>query len=130
MTEKLLTTTGEVVIVDEGESCNVTAIPEDMAGNAIAKASLLTLAATLYDEATEAIINSRSAQSVLDANGGAVASNGTLTLRLQVEDSPISGTVSTGAIEWHVLMLTWTWNDGVLPRTGKKAVSIGVRSAR
>ena len=128
MAIELLTSGGSKLIVDEGESCNITAIPEDMDGVAIAKASLITLTATLYNEGDASIINSRSAQSVLDANGGTVASNGTLTLRLQPADATIVGTVAVGDMQTHVLVLTWTWSDGVLTRTGKKAVALSVRS--
>jgi hypothetical protein len=127
MATPLLTTARKAVIVDEGESCNVTVTFQDMAGDAIVKASLLSLTATLYDEATESIINSRNAQSVLDANGGTVASDGTLTLRLQPLDAVIVGTLDAGEIEAHVLLIGWTWSDGVLTRTGKETREIGVR---
>ena len=107
-----------VVTVQSGESCDVVVTFHDNAGTAIAKASLLTLTATLYEESTADVINTRNAQSVLDANDGTVASNGTLTLRLGPSDAVIVGTVDVGDTERHVLRLTWTWNDGVAVRTG------------
>lgn len=117
-TQQIKDSSDKVVPVQAGESCNIVATFHDMGGTAIAKAALLSLTATLYDEATSAAINSRNAQSVLDANQGAVASDGTLTLRLTPSDSVIVGTVAVGDTEEHVLRLTWTWNDGVSVRTG------------
>lgn len=117
-TQQLKDSSDKVVPVQAGESCNVTATFHDMGGTAIAKAALISLTATLYDQATSAVINSRNAQSVLDANQGVVASDGTLTLRLTPSDAVIVGTVAVGDTEAHVLRLTWTWNDGVSVRTG------------
>jgi hypothetical protein len=127
MATPLLTTARKVVIVNEGESCNVAIEFQDMYKAAIVKASLLTLAATLYDETTKAIINGRNAQSVLDVNGGTVASNGALTLRLQPLDAVVVGSIDTGEMEAHVLLIEWTYSDGVLTRTGIKDVEIKVR---
>lgn len=117
-TQQIKDSSDKVVPVQAGESCNIVATFHDMGGTAIAKAALLSLTATLYDEATSAVINSRNAQSVLDANQGAVASDGALTLRLTPSDAVIAGSVSVGATERHVLRLTWTWSDGVATRTG------------
>lgn len=108
----------KVVPVQAGESCNVVATFHGLDGVAITKASLLSLTATIYDEATSAVVNSRNAQSVLDTNDGTVASDGTLTLRLGPSDAAIVGSVSVGDTERHVLRLTWTWSDGVATRTG------------
>ena len=127
MATPLLTMARKVVIVNEGESCNVAIEFQDMYKAAIVKASLLTLAATLYDETTKAIINGRNAQSVLDVNGGTVASNGALTLRLQPLDAVVLGSIDTGEMEAHVLLIEWTYSDGVLTRTGIKDVEIKVR---
>ncbi len=126
MTTQLRDAAGKAVRVQQGESCDVVVTFKDMTGAAIAKASLLSLVATLYDESTSAIINSRNAVSVLDANGGTVASDGTLTLRLQPADSPIvtASSVAVGEAETHVLRIDWTWSDGVLTRTGREEWSI------
>ena len=111
---------GDLVNVQEGESCNIVATFKDLNGNAIVKASLITLTMTLALESTSAAINGRgpTPQNVLDANGGTVASDGTLTLRLQPADNSIIGTPLDGTIEVHVIEFEWTWNDGVAVRTG------------
>lgn len=112
-------TSGLAVIVQEGESCNVVTTFLDLAGAAIAKAAIITLTVTLYDYLTSTVINSRNAQTVLDANNGAVASNGTLTLRLGPLDNVIVGTPASGAKEIHCCIFKWTFNDGVATRTGE-----------
>lgn len=118
MSTVLLDSDGHTLTVQQGESCNVIVVFHDNAGAAILKANLASLTATLFDQASAAVINSRSAQNVLDANGGAVATDGTLTLRLGPLDNVIVGTVAVGAIQKHVLRVTWTWSDGVATRTG------------
>ena len=120
MTAKALwNSTGKVEPVQSGESSNVVVTFHDIAGDAIVKASLATLTVTLYDRTTLAVINSRSAQNVKDANNGTVANDGTLTLRLGASDNVIVGTsVAVGALEEHVVRLQWTWSDGVETRNG------------
>lgn len=110
---------GLAVTVQEGESCNIVTTFQDMSGSTIAKANIITLVCTLYDWATNAAINSRNAQSVLDTNNGIVASDGTLTLRLGPLDNVIVGTPASGVIELHCAVFKWTWSDGVATRTGE-----------
>ena len=109
---------GKALVVQQGESCDVVVSFVDMAGAAIVKAAIATLTATLFDESTSTTINSRSAQTILDANGGTVTTSGVLTLRLGPLDAVIVGSVDVGDIEQHVLRITWTWSDGVQTRTG------------
>lgn len=52
MTTQLRDAAGKAVRVQQGESCDVVVTFKDMSGAAIAKASLLSLVATLYDEST------------------------------------------------------------------------------
>ena len=117
---------GKALVVQQGEDCDVVVSFADMTGAAILKAALATLTATLFDETTSTTINSRSAQSVLDANGGTVTSGGVLTLRLGPLDNVIVGSVAVGDVERHVLRLAWTWSDGVQTRTGieERVVSV------
>ena len=123
----LLTSDRQMVLIDEGDSLDVVATFKDGSGSAIAKASISALTATLYNKDTEAAINSRNAQSVLDANDGTVASDGTLTLRLNASDSPIVGDLETDEVEEHILDLAWTWSDGVATRTNSDKRIIRVR---
>lgn len=110
-----------VSVVQAGESCNVVATFQDLTGTTIAKAALLSLTVTQFEEVTKSIINSRNAQSCLDANGGLVASDGTLTLRLQPADNIITNSdTAVEGVEVHVLRFDFTWNDGVIVRTGRE----------
>ena len=123
----LQTSKGRIVSVPQGASCNLVVTFADASGSAIAKTNLATLKATVYDAATLAVINSRDDQNVLDANGGTVATDGTLTLRLQPLDNTIvDGTLEAGHTESHVVRLTWTWSDGVATRTGVQEWQYGV----
>ena len=118
--------------VDVGESADIVATFYDMDGDALAKAAIATLTATLvYVDSSEVVtvINSRNAQSILDANGGLVASSGVLTFRLQALDNIIVDTTLTESeVESHYLTLVWTWSDGTLTRTGKQEFEILVRN--
>ena len=92
-----------------GSSAVITIVVKDYDGSAIAKAGIDSLTITLVDE-FENVINSRDETSVLDANGGTVASDGTLTLILSAADTAISS--SEADSETHTLYVTWGWNDG------------------
>lgn len=129
--EQLKDSSDKTVDVQAGEACNVVAEFYGPGDAVVLKASLVTLTVTLYDRTTSAVINSRNAQDVLDANNGLVANTlvthlgsqvttAVLTLRLGASDSVIVGTVSVGDVQEHVLRLTWTWNDGVEVRPGIK----------
>ena len=104
-------------IIQEGESANVIA-SFHFGDDTFAKAALLTLTATLYNQDTKETINSWDELNVLDANNATVATNGTLTLRLGPDENTIVGDLSDGDVENHVLRLQWTWNDGTANRTG------------
>lgn len=98
----------------EGVSAVFTCVLKDEAGAAIAASDLVTLTFTLYsiDSPTDAIINSREAVDILNANGGTVDENGNLTLRLTASDNQILDQVRPN--EKHRLRLDWTFaSDGV-----------------
>ena len=114
-------------VVQSGESCNVVVTFQDLTGVTIVKASLITLTVTQFEQKTAAIINSRNNQSILDANGGSVANDGTLTLRLQPLDSVIANTnTNVETSEVHVLRFDFTWSDGVSTRTGRENRGLSV----
>ena len=106
-------------VYQEGESSNFTLVFKDFDGTAITKANLSSLTLTLYDKTSNAILNSRSAQNVIDVNGGTVATDGTLTMRLDASDNTYeTASPSVGDKETHVAKFTWQWNDGTQTRTG------------
>lgn len=119
---------GQRVEVDEGESADITATFVDLDAETLVKASILTLTCTLLNAATGAVINSRSAQNIMDANNSTVTTPGVLTLRLQPLDNVIVDTTLTaGETESHYLTVTWTWSDGTATRTGKQEWEVLVR---
>ena len=115
---------GKTIITQSGEDLDVDFEFTDTRGAAVAKAAILTLTATLFDETTNTLINGRSNQAVIDVNGGTVTSGGVLTLRLGPSDNIIVGGVDVGDTERHVLRVTWTWSDGVQVRTGIRQVGV------
>lgn len=127
MTIKLLDSEDDVVTIDEGESSNII-VQFTNGGVAIAKNNLTTLKVTLFDRATSTLINARNLQDVLDANNGAVATDGTLTLRLgPLDNIVVDATTPIGGLEEHIARFTWTWNDSISTRTGQEEVAFDVK---
>lgn len=119
MAEQLLDQNGNSLLVQQGESFNFVGTFKDVSATPVqlTKADILTIKLTLFAGTT--IINSRNAQSVLDANGGTLATDGTLTIALDPADQVIVDTMLTaGQTETHVARLDWTWSDGST-RTGR-----------
>jgi hypothetical protein len=113
-------------IVQAGESCNLTATMKN-GSLPITLAALNSLTLTIYDKTTGKVINNRNNQSILNEHGGIVASDGTLTLRLQPSDNALVGEPGAGEKETHILRFVWTWNDGVMERTGIKEEEYNVQ---
>jgi hypothetical protein len=127
---ELLDQDGELAVVHEGESCNVTG-QLMMGDTTIAKTALATLTLTLYDAVTESILNSRNAQDILDANESSVDADCNVTIELDAADNDVvDSSKDTGDRELHVAMVTWTWNDGNSTRTGKELMSFLVEKMR
>lgn len=103
----ILDSSGNKVVVNEGESAFITATFYDTSGDVLNKSAIETLVCTLRDAGGD-IINSRDEQSILDANGGTVSSSGVLTLKLGPDDNTVAG----GFIETHSILVKWTWTDG------------------
>ena len=114
----------------EASSSKLTATIQDESETAIPAASLGTLTLTLYDQLTElnspgstaAIINSRDAQDVLNANGCTVSTGGVMTMTFTPADNII---VNTGkSSERHVALFKYTYAAGL--KAGKQEVLIDV----
>lgn len=111
---------GTKTLFQEGESFDVLVTFNDLNGNPIVKLNLLSLKCALFDTETSVSINGRAPyQNVLDANGGTVATDGTLTFRLQPNDNVILGSIDVGSVETHSLEFEWSFFDGVLTRIGR-----------
>lgn len=114
-------------VVPEEASFQYTGYIKDETGTVIPLASLTTLTLTLYNKATGAIINSRNAQNVKNANNVTVhATSGLVTWSAKPADNPIiDTTLDAGETEEHVALFEWTYNSGA--DGGKHELSIYVR---
>lgn len=119
MTVELKDSSGNSVMVQEGESANITATIE-FDGTTFNKAAIATLVMTLYDKSTKEIINRRIDQDILDANGSSVATGGTLTIELDSKNKVFTASASTNklSITGHGLAdgdRIWLRTSGTLP---------------
>ena len=83
---------------------------KDENGATIANTDLTTFTLTLYNKDTGAIINSRDAQNVLNANNVTVDGAGAVAWTMQPADSPIIN----DDLNWedHVALFKLTWTGG------------------
>ena len=91
----------------------ITAVIKDEAGTPIPGTSLVTLTLTLYNMSeppTHAIINSRSAQNVLNVNGVTVDAEGNLAWQLASADTAMQN--SALSKEAHRAEFRWTYESG------------------
>lgn len=90
----------------------------------LSSAVLLTLTLTLYAtkaDGTDAIINSRNAQNVLNANNVTVDTLGNLIWVIQPNDTAL---VENIPFERHIGLFQWTWPAGA----GKREVILVVQN--
>jgi len=114
----------------ESSTARLTAVVEDETETAIPGASLDTLTLHLYDQTselaspgtTDAVINGRYKQNILNANGCTVDSSGGLAMVFTPADNQI---VNTGkSTERHVALFEYTYAAGL--KAGKEEVLIDV----
>ena|SRR5947209_1858018 len=103
--------------VNEKTTARYTAQLVDETGAGIPAASLATLTLTLYDVATSGIINSRSAQNVLNVNGVTVDTSGNLVWTMDPLDNAVIG---SRELEAHVALFEYTYGS----KGGKHEVSL------
>jgi len=105
----------------------LTAVLKDEDGNPIADTDLVALELTLYsmeDPPTHTIINSRSAQDVLNKDNVTVDGSGNLTWEVQAEDTAILDGSRTK--ERHRAVFDWTYNAGA--KRGRHIIDMTVRN--
>jgi len=125
----------EVFEFNEDSTGDLTFILADKNGTPIPLANLTTLVLTLYHKSTGAIINTRTAQNVLNANNHTVhATSGLVTWSLQAADNVILGALDPdqqwpdGSLERHVAFYKWTYNAGA--EQGNVEVQINIRNRK
>ena len=95
--------------VNELTSALYTALLKDETGAVIDGTALDTATLTLYDIATQTVINSRSAQNVKNTNGVTISALGALAWTMSPADNAIIG---ASAVEKHIALFTFTWGGG------------------
>lgn len=83
-------------------------------------ADLDALTLTLYDVVSGDIINSRDAQSVLNANGGTLEANGDFTWLSEPDDMPILE--DSRSYEEHIGVFEWAYPNGSGAKKGNRVV--------
>ncbi len=104
----------------------ITGIIKDEDGTLISSADLDTVTLTLFnlsDAPTCTIINSRTAQNVLNTNNVTIDTSGNLVWSVQPLDTAILG---TGSIENHRAVFEWTYNSG--SKNGKHIIDMVIRN--
>jgi len=105
MTTRIQNVDFKPAVVNEDSTLAITGVLTDETGTAIPGTSLASCTLTLYDVATDGIINSRDAEDI-SAN---VDGEGALELILHPEDNPIVTAGAAGTKERHVALLHFTW---------------------
>jgi len=95
--------------INEGASALYTATLLDETGAVIDGTALDSLVLTVYDVDSGAILNSRNAQNVKNANGVTITALGALAWTLAPADNAILG---KGATERHAAYFLATWASG------------------
>ncbi len=95
-------------------------------GGPLGSGDLATLTLTLYDRASGSIINSRSAQDVLNANQVTVDGSGNFQFSMNPADNPILD--DTLDVETHVALFEWTWSAGGATKAGKHEIYLLVKN--
>ena len=104
-----------ICTVNEGNVMQIAGVLVDQDDTPVPLAAIGTMTLTLYDWATDTVINSRLDQSVLNVNGGTLhPTSGAFTLRLGGADNPIltPAGLAPGQTETHVALLEATWSSG------------------
>ena len=108
-----VTTINSASAISEGSTARYACVLATVAGVAIDSGAVSAITATLRDVQTDAVINSRDALSVLNANGGTLSAGGAFALILTPADN-IAATGNTRTLQARRLTLEVTYADGVI----------------
>lgn len=96
-----------MVTINEKTTARITATLRDDAGAVVPGSSLTTATLTLYDLATDTIINSRNAQDIRNANNVTIDESGNLSWVMGAADNPIVNSALN--LETHIALFQFTW---------------------
>ena len=107
-------TNTETYIVNERTAAQYTATIKDQTGTAIPAASMTALTLTLEDVGSGTILNSRTAQNILNANNVTVSAGGVMVWTMQPADNAIvSTTAAHGSTETHRATFKVSYGSGL-----------------
>jgi len=116
-------------LILEKTTPKITAVIEDEAGTPVPGTSLLTLTLTLYstsDSPAYAIINDRSDQDVLNAEGVTVDAEGNLAWQTASADTAIQDSVLEK--ETHRAVFKWTYASGSNTIVGAHIIDMTIQN--
>ncbi len=113
-------------VVDERTMQRFTATIFDEARQPIPAKALDSLTLTLYDRASNSVINNRNAQNVLNANGVTVDPSGNLAWLMSPADNTIFRSVAS---ETHIALFEWTYGPRGAKR-GNSQVGFSIRNVQ
>ena len=102
------------------------AVIKDENGNVLPASTLDTITLTYYDEATGAIINSRTSQDILNLNNVTIDNVGQLLWSLEADDTQII--TDSNNIEERIALFEWAWTASGVPRQSNQEVRFHVRN--
>ena len=123
-----MTLTGRTALADvlnEQTTHVLSATMLDENGTPIPASSAASCTLTLYETASETIINSRSATNILNTNGGSWDVNGLWKYTLTAADNAIINTAV--AEETHTALITYTYSSNPV-MTGRHLIVFRVRN--
>ena len=123
--------------LNAGESAIITATLYDPTGMPLSKVAIQTLTLAIIDPRGE-IVNNRGSiavdehgnavitgQDILDVNGGSVANDGTVTIKLSGDDTQFT---MRGDTQTNYLQVAWSWLDPqAVPMSGKQDYTTTVK---
>lgn len=99
-------------VIDQGSTFSYSVQLLDSAGGSIADTDFSAITATLVDETTGAVINDRQDQDILNDNNFTLSATALLAWNGQAGDSVFVDPTQTRKLEWHRLVITFTFDVG------------------
>jgi len=120
--------TTDIGEIEAGATPRITCtLTEEDGETPIPLAALTTLTLKLVDVRTAAVVNGRNAQSILNANGGTVSSDGAVEWIGSPSDTALlTASTPLGSHELRHGVLAWTWDSGA--RAGRRRFSFRVQN--
>jgi len=115
--------------IDEGTTPILSAVITNETRTRLAASDLTSVTLTYFDARSKAIINSRNAQNILNANSVTVDSNGNLLWFLLAADTAAVDPAADEPVRRLTARFIWKWNDtGGRARVGQDDIAINLKT--